>query len=73
WATTSHYCIVKEVLKISDVNASRITSMGSSKYQRDIVSHIMDVAGCRIKPGSRAQGEYKAAHFQLYTMDKAIT
>ncbi|KAJ3924830.1 MAG: hypothetical protein NXY57DRAFT_1044611 [Lentinula lateritia] len=65
--------MVKEVLKISEANASRITSLGSSKYQKDIVSHIMDVAGCRIEPGSRAQGEYEAVYFQLYTTDKAIT
>ncbi|KAJ4469609.1 hypothetical protein C8R41DRAFT_970774 [Lentinula lateritia] len=73
WVTTSHYHMVKEVLKISEANASRITSLGSSKYQKDIVSHIMDVAGCRIEPGSRAQGEYEAVYFQLYTTDKAIT
>ncbi|KAF8871326.1 hypothetical protein BD779DRAFT_1478302 [Infundibulicybe gibba] len=73
WSTTSHYHMVKAVLGIDDDNADRITKIGSSKYARDLVSHLTAVSGCRIEPGSRAQGPLSAAYFQMYTTDKALT
>jgi hypothetical protein len=73
WRTSSHFHIVKDALNISDDNASRITSVGSSKYSRDLVSHLLGVSGCRIEPGTRAEGPFEAAYLQMYTTDKAIT
>jgi hypothetical protein len=73
WRTSSHFHMTKEVLHINDTHASRITSLTSSKYQRDLVSHLTAVAGCRIEPGPQAEGIFEAAYFQMYTTDKAIT
>jgi len=61
------------MLEIGDIDAIRVTTLGSSKYERDVVSHLMAVSGCRIQPGKKAEGPYKAAYFQMYTTDKAIT
>ncbi|TFK58657.1 hypothetical protein BDN72DRAFT_950632, partial [Pluteus cervinus] len=61
------------VLALDDATAARITSGGSSKYHRDITSHLPAVAGCRISPGPRGQGHMKAAYFQMYTTDKSVT
>lgn len=73
WGTSSHSSIVRHVLEISQSDATRITTLGSSKYSRDIASHLMAVSGCRIVPGTQARGPYEAAYFQMYTTDKAIT
>lgn len=73
WRTSSHSALVQDVLEIEDRHAIRVTTLGSSKYQRDIVSHLMAVSGCRIEPGIRAQGPYEAVYLQMYTTDKAIT
>jgi hypothetical protein len=73
WTTSSHFHIVKNVLRIEDAHARRITSLGSTKYSRDMVSHLPAVSGCRIEPGVMAQGEFQAVYFQMYTTDKAIT
>lgn len=73
WKTSSHFHIVQEVLQIPDNHASRITSVGSSKYARDLVSHLTAVSGCRIEPGAQAEGPFQATYFQMYTTDKAIT
>jgi hypothetical protein len=73
WRTSSHFPVVKEVLRINDAKAARITSMGSSKYSRDLCSHLTGVAGCRVEPGIQAQGEFEAVYFQMYTTDKSVT
>ncbi|KAF8500015.1 hypothetical protein BU17DRAFT_102620 [Hysterangium stoloniferum] len=73
WSTLSHFHMIKEILQISEDHASRITTLGSSKYSRDIVSHLPSVSGCRIEPGVQGQGAFQAAYFQLYTTDKALT
>jgi hypothetical protein len=73
WMTSSHFHMVKETLQIPENDASRITSIGSTKYARDMVSHLPAVSGCRIEPGIRAEGEFKAVYLQMYTTDKAIT
>ncbi|KAJ3963519.1 hypothetical protein EV361DRAFT_874802, partial [Lentinula raphanica] len=73
WSTPGHYFAVRDVLSISSEDASRITKLSSSKYSRDVVSHLMGVSGCRIEPGTRAQGPYEAVYLQLYTTDKALT
>jgi hypothetical protein len=73
WTTSSHPHIVEEVLRISEDHARRVTQLGSSKYSRDLASHLTGVSGCRIEPGPQAQGEFEAAYFQLYTTDKALT
>lgn len=73
WRTASHFHIIKEVLRISETHASRVTTLGSSKYSRDLVSHLTAVSGCRIEPGSQAKGVHEAVYFQMYTTDKALT
>ena len=73
WSTSSHFHVVREVLRIPDNHASRITSIGSMKYTRDIVSHLPAVSGCRIEPGIQAEGPFEVQYFQMYTTDKAIT
>jgi hypothetical protein len=73
WMTTSHFHVVKNVLQITDAHASRITTLGSSKYNRDIVGHLPAISGCRIEPGVQAEGPYKAAYCQLYVSEKALT
>ncbi|KAF8808357.1 hypothetical protein BYT27DRAFT_7097079 [Phlegmacium glaucopus] len=73
WRTDSHFHVVQEVLGITERPAKRITSMTSTKYARDLTSHLTAVSGCRISPGTRAQGRYEAQYLQLYTTDKSIT
>lgn len=72
WRTDHHFHVVQNVLSINDVQAERITRPGSSKYIRDLTSHLTAVAGCRISPGVRAQGLHEAIYLQLYTTDKAV-
>ena len=73
WRTSFHTAIVEEVLGISEDHARRITSTGSSKYARDLASHLTAVSGCRIEPGAQAAGQYEACYLQLYTTDKSVT
>jgi hypothetical protein len=73
WTTSSHFHILKDVLRVPELHASRITTPGSTKYARDMVSHLPAVSGCRIEPGVQAEGEFHAVYFQMYTTDKAIT
>ncbi|TFK62821.1 hypothetical protein BDN72DRAFT_902928 [Pluteus cervinus] len=72
WRTDSHYRIVRKALGINSANAERITRPGSSKYVRDVTSHLPAVAGCRIAPGVRAQGDAEIKYVQLYTTDKSL-
>src|SRR6266508_2740550 len=73
WRTDRHAQVVKHALQISEANATRITSLGSGEYERDVVAHLLQVSECRIKTGSRSQGFYRARYVQLYTTDKALT
>lgn len=73
WKTTSHFHLVKEVLKIPEQRASHITTLSNSKYQRDISSHLPAVSGCRIEPGSRDEGIFGAVYYQQYTNEKSLT
>jgi hypothetical protein len=73
WRTDSHHRIVKSTLAISTAAATRITRPGSSKYIRDMTSHLTAVSGCRISPGVRAEGPFQAKYLQLYTTDKSVT
>lgn len=73
WLTASHRNVAKDALGIDAPNATRITTLGSTKYSRDLASHLPAVSGCRIEPGNRAQGRYEAAYLQLYTTDKSVT
>ena len=72
WRTDHHVHIVEHVLSISASNAQRITSPGSSKYIRDLTSHLTAISGCRITPGVRAEGIHEAIYLQMYTTDKAV-
>jgi hypothetical protein len=72
WRTDSHFHLVEAALEISANTACRITSVGSSKYTRDLVSHMPAVSGCRITPGPRACGPYDVQYFQAYSTDKAL-
>jgi hypothetical protein len=73
WRTDSHPSIVEQVLRITPQQSQAITSLGSSKYSRDISSHLVDVSGCRIEPGERSRGVYRAKYLQMYTTDKSPT
>jgi hypothetical protein len=73
WMTASHSKVVERALGIDAANATRITKLGSSKYSRDLSSHLPAVSGCRIEPGTRAEGYFEAAYLQLYTTDKSVT
>jgi hypothetical protein len=73
WQTTSHFTLVRDVLGVPIPAAIRITSLGSSKYTRDMTSHLPEVSGWRIAPGVRAAGKYDCHYFQGYTTDKALT
>lgn len=71
--TDSHCYFVQEILEIDEDRAKRITTPGSSKYTRDMTSHLTQVSGCRIAPGVRSRGQYGVVYMQLYTTDKSIT
>jgi hypothetical protein len=73
WRTDSHFHLMEEVLKIPQHRAHSITSIASSKYTRDLTSHLMAVSGCRISPGARAEGPFSVKYLQLYTTDKSLT
>ncbi|GLB33116.1 hypothetical protein LshimejAT787_0100010 [Lyophyllum shimeji] len=72
WRTDSHYHVVKRALDITSDVAHRITSVGSSKYTRDMSSHLPAVSGCRISPGPRARGPFEVQYMQAYTTEKAL-
>ncbi|KAJ3555821.1 hypothetical protein NP233_g12116 [Leucocoprinus birnbaumii] len=71
WATGNHRDVVQQALFIPDEDANRITSLSSSKYSRDLASHLSAVSGFRIEPGS-AHGPLDAVYLQAYTTDKAV-
>jgi len=73
WRTDSHWRIVQEICNISEINAKHLTSIGSSQYTRDMISHLPQVSGCRIQPGVQGRGPYEVAYLQLYCTDKALT
>ena len=73
WRTDSHVHLAKAICGIDDLNARRITSRRSSKYARDMISHLPQVSGCRIQPGVRGQGPNQVAYLQLYCTDKSLT
>jgi hypothetical protein len=73
WRTDSHTAVVQEICQISERNAQRITSVGSSKYTRDMISHLPQVSGCRIEPGVQGQGGDEVAYLQMYCTDKSLT
>lgn len=72
WTTATHNSVIQQALHISDRNAQRISEITSSKYARDLVSHLTTISGFRVIPGVRAQGEYEAEYVQAYTTDKSI-
>ena len=73
WRTDQHTEVVQEICQIDTHSATRITCRGSRKYTRDMISHLPQVSGCRVRPGVRGQGVYSVAYLQLYCTDKAHT
>jgi hypothetical protein len=73
WRTDSHVHLVQAICAIDDRNTKRITSPGSSKYARDLISHLSQVSGCQIQPGVHGQGPNEVAYLQLYCTDKSLT
>ncbi|RXW12448.1 hypothetical protein EST38_g13406, partial [Candolleomyces aberdarensis] len=73
WRTDQHHTLAKQVLKINNLNATRITELTSSKYYRDPASHLVGASGFRITPGPRGEGPFEAQYFQAYLTDKPIT
>lgn len=72
WRTDAHYHVLRHVAGLPHEQAHRITKVGSSKYTRDMTTHLSAVSGCRIAPGPRARGPYGLSYFQLYGTDKSI-
>ena len=73
WRTDAHNLIVRELGRLSPSRADSITKPGSSQYYRDLTSHMTEVSGFRISPGSRSRGEFDIQYMQAYTTDKALT
>ncbi|KAI6111421.1 hypothetical protein F5141DRAFT_1003861 [Pisolithus sp. B1] len=73
WRTDGHSLVVANALQIPMEASRGITSLGSSKYARDLCSHLLDISGCRIEPGERTRGTFNTAYLQMYTTDKAPT
>jgi len=72
WLTSSHRHITQKLCQLDEANAERITTPGSSKYERDMASHLTGISGCRITPGVRGQGPNKVSYLQMYHTDKAL-
>ncbi|KAJ3500113.1 hypothetical protein NLJ89_g9934 [Agrocybe chaxingu] len=72
WQTSSHFHIFKNIARVTEYHAARVTTPGSSKYTRDLTSHLTAVSGCRIPPGPMAQGEFKVSYFQMYGTEKSV-
>jgi hypothetical protein len=73
WRTDAHHSIVQAALGIDPDNVSRMTTIGSSQYSRDLASHLTSVSGFRLEPGTRGQGRWDAVYLQIYTMEKELT
>lgn len=73
WRSDSHMQVVREICGVNTQIAARLTSIGSSRYTRDMASHLPQVSGCRIEPGAHGQGQYEVTYLQLYTTDKSVT
>ena len=73
WLTTSHCHLLQSTLGIDQRHAVRISTLGSTKYSRDISSHLPQLSGCRVEPGTRAEGQYRAVYYQQYTSEKSLT
>jgi hypothetical protein len=73
WRADSHTALLRDILEIPEVHAVRMTKIGSSSYCKDPVSHLTEVAGCRITPGVRGRGPLQIFKIQAYHTDKAVT
>jgi hypothetical protein len=73
WRTDSHATIIRHTLSVSHQAAIQSTNVSSRNYSRDLSSHILDLAGCRVQlVTERSQGPHRARYVQLYTTDKAV-
>jgi len=68
--TDSHYNFMVDILGISEAEALRLSSIGSSKYSRDLTSLLVEIAGCRIRD---VGGPDLIRYLQLYLTDKGLT
>ncbi|TEB20011.1 hypothetical protein FA13DRAFT_1801512 [Coprinellus micaceus] len=73
WRADSHTAILRDVFWIPEGHAVRMTKTGSTSYYKDPVSHLTEVAGCRITPGIRGRGPLGIVKLQAYQTDKAVT
>jgi hypothetical protein len=73
WRTDQHARVIKNVLAIPERHAKRITTMGSSKYQCNVVAHMPKVSGCQITTGALSKGPHSVHYAQLYSTDKSLT
>ncbi|KAL0575321.1 hypothetical protein V5O48_006650 [Marasmius crinis-equi] len=72
WTSHSHASIIRAFLEVSEDQAIRMTALGSSRYSRDMVSHLTAIAGCRVEPRS-TKGPHEVVYVQMYSTDKAVT
>lgn len=73
WRTGGHAEVYEAVTGASEADSTRITTLGSSQYDRDYTSHLMGVSGCRIRPGVQGEGPHQVAYYQAYVTDKHLT
>ncbi len=73
WRTDSHRHVIGRILGINEYRADKITRITSSKYVRDMTSHMPQVSGCRVIPGAQGEGEFRTRYAQLYLTDKSAT
>ncbi|KAJ3559064.1 hypothetical protein NP233_g11357 [Leucocoprinus birnbaumii] len=73
WNTAGHHKLVSQALHLDERQARTVTRLNSSKYYRDLASHLPEVSGFRLTLTPRSEGEYRAVYIQAYTTDKAVT
>jgi len=73
WRTDKHFDVLKNVLRISDAHAERLSSVGSGQYSRDLISHLPGVSGGRHRLGRNARGPFNARYLQTYPTCKSLT
>jgi hypothetical protein len=72
WRSDSHHVVFREALDLSEATAAAVSRRSNRAYFRDISSHLLDLAGCRVDLIPRFKGPHQIEYIQMYTTDKAI-
>ena len=73
WRTDGQAEVIRWLLGLRQDQAQELTSIRCTQYTRDMTSHLPNLSGCRISPGSRRRGPLEARYVQLYLTDKSVT